>query len=96
MHIFNFISIPHKLHLYIYLSFMDINDTYPMSKITGTYFEYIIHITFYILLYGYGSINGSGSFRDDPDVWNDHFRKMSFPHVWNGMPGIMIIISYTT
>ena len=47
-------------------------------------------------LYGYGSINGPGSFRDDPDVWNDHFRKMSFPHVWNGVPGIMIIISYTT
>ena len=38
-------------------------------------------------IYGHGSINGSGSFRDDPDVWNDHFRKMSFPHVWNGVPG---------
>ena len=47
--------------------------------------------------YGYASINGSGTFRGDPHVWNGHFRKTSVPHVWNGVNLIMMIISvYTT
>ena len=36
--------------------------------------------------YGYAPIFGSGSFRGDPDVWNDHYCKMSVPDVWNGVP----------
>ena len=38
-----------------------------------------------IYIYGYASINGSGTFRGDPHVWNGHFRKTSVPHVWNGV-----------
>ena len=44
-----------------------------------------IHMTGYGVLYGYASINGSGTFRGDPHVWNGHFRKTSVPHVWNGV-----------
>ena len=36
-------------------------------------------------IHGYGSINGSGTFRGDPHVLNGHFRKTSVPHVWNGV-----------
>ena len=45
---------------------------------------------------GYASINGSGTFRGDPHVWNGHFRKTSVPHVWNGVNWIMIISVYAT
>ena len=46
--------------------------------------------------FGYASINGSGTFRGDPHVWNGHFRKTSVPHVWNGVNWIMIISVYAT
>ena len=51
---------------------------------------------FTMLSYGYASINGSGTFRGDPHVWNGHFRKTSVPHVWNGVNWIMIISVHAT
>ncbi len=56
--------------------------TYIIIYIIHSYLNKYIYVTY---IYGYASINGSGTFRGDPHVWNGHFRKTSVPHVWNGV-----------
>ena len=67
--------------------------TYIIIYIIHSYLNKYIYVTY---IYGYASINGSGTFRGDPHVWNGHFRKTSVPHVWNGVNWIMIISVYAT